>query len=54
MMSRHDPGAGEIAAIEEGDPVLTASVFRAPSSVARAPLSPIRAANEAIVRIGFP
>lgn len=53
MMSRHDAGAAEIAAIVEGDPALTASVLRASNSAAFAPLSPIRTANNAIVRIGL-
>ena len=53
MMSRHDAGAAEIAAIVEGDPALTSSVLRASNSAAYAPLSPIRTANNAIVRIGL-
>ncbi len=53
MMSRHDAGAAEIAAIVEGDPALTASVLRASNSAAYAPLSPIRTANNAVVRIGL-
>ena len=53
MMSCHDAGAAEIAGIVEGDPVLTASVLRASNSAAYAPLSPIRTANDAIVRIGL-
>ena len=50
-----DPAAGSdpLAAIVESDPALTAAVLRAANAAAYVGINRVRAAHEAIVRIGF-
>ena len=52
-------GAGEVSIVDlaeviEGDPSLTAAVLRAANSAASAPLTRIKSARPAVVRIGLP
>lgn len=53
MLSQHDASTSDLAATIESDPALTTAVLRAANSAAFAPLTPIRTANDAIVRIGL-